>query len=67
MTTLRQRVTEFERVIILDTLRETKYSYKRAAKLLGVDRSNFYRLLKQHGITRPATMERPGDAAQDTE
>ncbi|GAB4364825.1 MAG: sigma-54 dependent transcriptional regulator [Deltaproteobacteria bacterium] len=47
---LRQSVKEFEKVAILSALEETSYDKKRAAVLLGLSKSSFYRRLEELGI-----------------
>ena len=48
--TLKQARLEFERNYILTVLRECKNNRTEAAKILGLDRANFYRKMQQVGI-----------------
>jgi DNA-binding NtrC family response regulator len=47
---LAQALAEFERTYIERMLRMSGGNIARAARVAGVDRSNFRRLLKRHGI-----------------
>jgi DNA-binding NtrC family response regulator len=50
---LRERVNVFERQVILDTLRETNWVRRSAARALGIDPRNFNYFLRKHDITGP--------------
>jgi transcriptional regulator with GAF, ATPase, and Fis domain len=49
----RERVNVFERQVILDTLRETNWVRRRAARALGIEPRNFSYFLRKHDITGP--------------
>lgn len=49
------RVRAFERAEIIRTLEEHDWNYTRAAKILVVNRTDFYKKLRKYGITRPAS------------
>jgi two-component system response regulator AtoC len=48
--TKRQAIAAFERTYLVNVLRTTKGSTAAAARLAGIDRTNFRRLLQRHGI-----------------
>ncbi len=47
---LQQAREEFEREYILQVLRETNWNVSRAARILGINRTNFYRKIKKIGL-----------------
>ncbi|NOY39564.1 MAG: sigma-54-dependent Fis family transcriptional regulator [Nitrospirae bacterium] len=51
---LRERSTEeLERVFIAEALKRNEWNISRAARDVGMQRSNFHALMKKHGISRP--------------
>ena len=50
-------VNAFERRYAMAQLRRTQGNIRQAAELSGMDRSNFRRLLKEHGIAARAEAE----------
>jgi len=53
---LKQSISDAERIFILDTLRQTGWIKREAAKQLGISRTTLYRRLKRYEI-RPEYQE----------
>ncbi len=51
---LRQSRKEFEKICILSTLEEVSFDKKKAASILGLSQSSFYRKMEELGIVYPA-------------
>lgn len=51
---LRQSIKEFEKICILSALEEASFDKKRAASILGLSKSSFYRKMEELGIVYPA-------------
>ena len=47
---LRQSLSDVERMVILDILRQTSWIKREAAKVLGISRPTLYRKLKRYKI-----------------
>jgi two-component system NtrC family response regulator len=54
LVSIRQARRDAERVALLRALEAFEWNISRAAPQLGVDRLSVYRLMRKHGIKRPA-------------
>jgi len=50
---LRQSIKEFEKICILSVLEEVSFDKKKAASILGLSKSSFYRKMEELGISYP--------------
>ncbi|MEF9437539.1 MAG: hypothetical protein L0922_01855 [Candidatus Mariimomonas ferrooxydans] len=51
---LKQSIREFEKICILSVLEEVSFDKKKAASVLGLSKSSFYRKLEEMGISNPS-------------
>lgn len=55
---LRQSLKEFEKIAIISALEEVAFDKKKAASLLGLSKSSFYRKIEEFGIVCPSETTR---------
>lgn len=49
-----QAIAKWERRVLIDYITRNSYIITKAAKAAGLNRSNFLRLMRKHGVTKDA-------------